>query len=320
MISAITKGISNKFMTHINVINNVQENSKYISHRLHRLEEGFRAVSKAYDEHIFDKNSFTNIVRLNDNISYRLFAALAQYNTFIRGLEIAETEILSTQQFAESSGITYGSQTFAERENEIKLSSYYDNIIFNLVSAFDYTAQLASYCLYKNADRTFDWDKLVKKLKTDQKMKNLQIAKVFDLVNKEFVQVLIDYRSRLIHRKRDKHRLTYKINKETNRCKVMIITSDLATKQLKNFLYANKRDYTNTFCSLNYTISVVLRNSLDKMEDVLDSLYKTILENSGWPHSAYNELSDTIFIHHNEETGMGEPVSKKMWRDFKSKK
>lgn len=305
-------------MPELIIVQDVVGNAEVIFNRINLLEKGFRAVAVAYDEHIHDKESFKNINRLRDSIGYRLFATREQYMIFTVGIRRAESEISQMVLEMKDKNITPGSQTFVEQNNETQLSSYFDNIIFNLVSAFDYFGHLCSYCLYKRTERTYDWDKLVKKTKSDKKFQKLNITRTLDQVNRDVVQRLIDYRSRLIHRTRDRHKLIFQYDEVAVKARVNLITSSLATKSLKKLLFTNYKSKNSPLCSLNYTISQTIHSSLDSMELALDSLYEMILENSDWPHSAYAEPKDIFFFNKNSETNLGEPTSKKLWSAFKA--
>ena len=183
-------------MPTVKIVTDIRENANHIFNQVERLEKGFRAIAVGYNEHIDDENSFDNINILRDSIGYRLFAAREQYIIYTSGILKAEKEILEMVIQNKKNGITPGSQTFIEINNELNLSSYFDNIIFNLCSALDYQAHLVSYCLYKNKDRTFAWDKLVKKATADTKLKSLEIIKTMDDINRNVVQGLYDCKKR----------------------------------------------------------------------------------------------------------------------------
>ncbi|MCK0133217.1 hypothetical protein [Arenibacter sp. S6351L] len=302
--------------TNIKTIKNVLDNAEQIFRGIERLEKGFRAISVAYDEHSDDKHSFKNIGHLQSNITYRLYSAREQYMIYIGGIKRAEQEILEMHKQNKEKGIQIGSQSYTEFINELNLSSYFDNILFNICSSFDYLSHIVSYVLYKNKDRTFDWDKLIKKLHSDDRFQKLEISNDLEKVNRSFVFKLQKYRSRLIHTTRDKHQLHYKIDDKMENCQLLLITSKTTINHLKSILVdKNSSETIDEYC-LNYTISKIVYETLYNMEFLLDSMYNMIVVNSDWPNTLQIKKNFYI-VNLNPKNGKSEPVSKKLWNEFK---
>jgi hypothetical protein len=90
---------------------------------------------------------------------------------------------------------------------ELELSSVFDSIIFQLSSVFDYMSHTLCYICKTNKSDTLYWTKLASSVRDkNNEFSKLDIAKVIDSMDREFIGKLYDYRSRLLHNKRDQHR------------------------------------------------------------------------------------------------------------------
>lgn len=308
-------------MTNILDIEKNKRNDDYklIHESIERAEQGIRAISIMYDEHSSDENSQENIFWQKNNIYYKLLSIRFQYKIFLEQLYHAEKQLLEIFKSDPNSfdGFMQGNPYFEKVEAE--LASIFDNIIFNAVSIFDYLSHDICYICKANKQKTDYWSKLAKYANgKNNEIANLQIAPLICLVNSEFVGKLYDYRSRLIHRKRDIHKFTAKINFNPVDLNVNIFVSDeFISKQYLKIIRDEHPEFDNI--SLTYTSSWVIKRTLSEIERILEGLVFEIKSNSNFLNNLNKKKNGNGFI-----TGLINPITKKfinisdiMWWQYK---
>lgn len=286
---------------------------------LARLELGLRAVSIMYDEYSSDLKSKDNIFTLKENIDYRLASALQMYKLLLQ--EHFKGEKYLADQTKDNrfklDGFIMGNPHFEMIEKQI--SPLFDSIVFNLVSAFDYLSHIISYICQTNKQKTFYWTQLAKAARGQNNDISKSLVKhKIDIVDRSFVVGLYDYRSRLIHEKRDQPQFTEKHTIPNNHHHIALLISNTAKSYFKNIYKGQDKNNTIT---LTYLSSWLITQTFENIELLLDGLVDEIRNNSNYfenlhGHKGANSL---ILMQFDELTKTGQPLSENFWRKFKSK-
>lgn len=162
-----------------------------------KIEQEFRnMLIKMVINVVLDKTGHLNsshfskeIFRLRDNVIYRLSSLTWHVH-----------KLLSNHAYYESQ--------YQEKPKEFsvdyaKHSTFFvfDDLIFNLISLYDYYANLIAYFLIGQGKQTIGWNSLAKSANgKDNKFSSLPIAKEVWKHDHEWVNSIQDFRSKLIHR------------------------------------------------------------------------------------------------------------------------
>lgn len=286
----------------------------------YRTELGIRAIGIMYHDHSKDQKSYENVFRLKDNIEYRLFSATHQYLVFLRELGLAEKYLqelyTKNPSFIIPGTFPVGNPYF--EKVELELSSIFDSIIFHLSSVFDYLSHALCYIYFSNKENTLYWTKLAKKVRGDLKDKFLFCARL-DEIDRRFVGHLYDYRSRLLHNKRDHHKFVSSMKLHDLSFRLKIVCSNTA---MKEFALISNVNTGNLEVTLTFMASWLIKNSFTEIENILDSV-KLDLENDShfYTNLTSNKKKHGLNLAYlNPETNIAEPVSSVMWKKYKDEK
>ena len=283
-----------------------------------RAEQGVRAICVMYDDHSSDKNSREKIFLLKDNVHYRLFSLKHQYLIFLRELSFAENYLQELDQKDPNllNSIIYKNPYFEQIDLEI--SSVFDNIIFQLVSVYDYLSHLICYICKTDKSKTVYWTKLAKLVHgKDNEFTNLNIRKVIAELDNKIVGRLYDYRSRLIHNKRDQH--TFNVSQKFIDLKfsLKIRASDLALKHFKTI----REEYPNGEITLAFLASWLIKRCFIDIEMILDALRVEIINTSQLHQNLMNpKRNGFMFVSVDPKTKFAKPVSDGLWEQYKEMK
>lgn len=298
-----------------------KEDYNLIHDKIERTELGIRAISIMYHEHSSDKNSWDNIFWQKENIYYKLSSIRFQYKIFLEQLFQSEHYLLEVYKKDPNylNGFVLKNPYFDKIETE--LAAIFDNIIFNSVSIFDYLSHDICYICKANKEKTDYWSTLVKSANgRGNEISRLQIAPLIKLVESSFVKKLNDYRSRLIHRKRDKHKFTAKLKLDPTDLNIKVIVSDelLSKKYLKIIKSEQKEDVRFT---LTYVVSWIINRTLFEIERILEGLFFQIKSDSYLIENLRKKKTGNGLI-----SGYPNPITKRlintsdvMWWKYKEK-
>lgn len=295
-----------------------EEDYKEILSEAFRTEIGVRAIGLIYHDHSDDQNSYKNVFRLKDNIEYRLFSATHQYLVFLRELDIAENFLQKLRkgnpQFVQS--FPFGNPYFERVERE--LSSIFDSIVFHLSSVFDYLSHALCYMYFTNKEKTLYWTKLAKKVRNDFKSK-YEFCQVLDDIDKEFVGRLYDYRSRLLHNRRDRHQFGGYYNPSSSIFRLRITCSEAALGHFRPVL--NNRESDEQKITLTYLSSWLIRRVFSDIERLLEAVKLDLESNSNFYVNLATPKNDNSLnlVSMNYRTNSVEPMSKVIWHEYKKK-
>jgi hypothetical protein len=295
-----------------------QKNYEASAALLERLELGLRAVSIMYDEYSADLKSKENIFKLKENIDYRLSSALHMYRLLLQ--EHITSENYLAQQTMDNPLIfqryIWGNPHFERIERDI--STIFDGIIFNLVSAFDYLSHIICYICQTNKQQTFYWTRLAKAArgKNNDISKSLVKDKI-DQVDRRFVIGLYDYRSRLIHEKRDQAKFTAQHDIVNNRHRIRVLISDSAKGFFKEIYEGQNKEDEFTLIYLSFWL---IKQTSENFELLLDGLVDEIKSKSNYFHNlrGHKGQNSLILLNYDEATKSAQAVSEVFWDQFKN--
>ena len=302
-------------------IENREKDYNEIYSETFRAEVGIRAIGLIYHDHSNDQNSEENVFRLKDNIEYRLFSASHQYLLLLKELGAAELYLQNiynkNPHFINPNTFPFGNRYFDKVERE--LSSIFDSIIFHLSSVFDYLSHAICYMYFNNKENTLYWTKLSKKVRGDLKGK-FQFCKVLDEVDRKFVGRLYDYRSRLLHNKRDKHNFSSNMNLDDLSFQLKIAASKEVLKHFK--MVEENKSSEKQEITLAYLSSWLIKQSFYEIEIILDAIKIDLENNSRFQQNLMKPKGNNGFmlITMNPETRFAEPMSNGIWMEYKNKK
>lgn len=293
-----------------------QKEFDWIHAEIQKLDKGLRAVCIMYDEHSNDKNSKENIHRLRESINYRLEAAKYQYKLLLQEHFRIEAQFAKATEkdFNAIRNIFMGNPYFHYAEME--MSSIFDSIIFHLSSVFDYLSHIICYiCKKKDKANTVYWTKLAKAARgKENELNAIPIAGIIDRVDREFVAHLYDYRSRLLHNKRDQHEFDGKQSRD-NRHWIHIHVSQTAVGHFKII----KQLYPDSSFSLTYFSSWLVKHSTKVIGELFTQLVIEIKKDSYWGNNLYRPKEGDnalIMVSVDPVTNVARPVSDSMWEEY----
>jgi hypothetical protein len=226
----LTKKLNKKIIN----IEDRQADYQEINKKSWRTEHGIRSICVMYDDHSSDKNSNENIFILKENVHYRVFSLVHQYVIFLRELSYAERYLqeLHRKEPRLFNAFPMGNPHFEKVELEI--SSVFDNIVFQLSSVFDYISHLICYICKKDKSKTLYWTKLAASANgKNNEFSELEIRKTIAELNNSFIGRLYDYRSRLLHNKKDQHIFNSSVKIKDFNFDLKILASDFSIKHFK---------------------------------------------------------------------------------------
>ena len=281
-----------------------------------RAEHGIRSICVMYDEHSSDKNSKENIFILKENVHYRVFSLVHQYYIFLTQLDFHEENLQQIYQKNPHfvTAFPLGNPYFTDVD--LEMSSVFDNVIFQISSVYDYLSHLICYICKTNKSDSLYWTKLAKAASgQNNDFSNLEIRKTISELNKDFVARLYDYRSRLLHNKKDEHVFNGNMKLHDFNFDLKILASDTAIRHFKGI----RKIYPNEKITLSFLTSWIIRKTFIDIERVLDALREEIMSKSNFYNNLKIPKSETglMFFHLDPLTNIGTPSSDGLWKKYK---
>lgn len=296
-----------------------KEDYKQIKSLVWNAETGVRAIWLLYDDHSTDKNSKEKVLTLKENIHYRLFATTHQYLLLLRELNLAEQHLheMHIKDPKLFNAFPLGNPHFDAIEVEI--SSIFDNIIFQLSSVFDYLSHMICYISQTNKVKTGYWTKLAKICRDKNSDFNGEsVRRIIDFEDRFFIGRLYDYRSRLLHNRRDKHIFTTTVgfsNKKAFDFNIKIMSSDESQKHFKII----KETIGEKSPTVLYMASYLIKKTFQAIENILTEVQLEIVNNSNFLGNLQKPKDDKGFmlVIADPKTGIPKPVSNVIWLEYK---
>ena len=119
------------------------------------------------------------------------------------------------------------------------------------------------------------------------------------------------HRSRLIHERSDIHPISLNISMKSGKSNIKFYARKELTKNFSD-LRKKSKDFNIT---ISYVANWLIDTTIYSIIDILLALSNDIENMSTFPHHVAN--TDIFMIYMNPETGVGEPISKRMWEEVK---
>ena len=278
-----------------------------------RIEKGVRAICIMYHEHSLDKDSKINVTVFQDSIKYRLLSIAHQYLTFYRELINCEKFLLDTQK---SGHIVFNEFPFENSTLgtiQMQISSNFDNIIFHVSSVFDYMANLISYTCNTNKDKPYYWSELIKKINKKEIVLSDDIKQLLLTIHSTFIDGFYNYRSILLHRKKDNHGFMASLDPNNVTFNVKVFASEHALLYFEQI----KAQFPKRNITLAYLSSWLIKESFVNLELLLDTLRLEILRESNFAENLHKHKAPGYMIVFADQNKGVLPVSEMLWSDFK---
>lgn len=272
-----------------------------------------------YDDHSSDKNSKENIFVLKDNVHYRIFSLVHQYLVFLRELKAAENYLQHLHKKDPHLFNAFPMENPYFDKIELEISSVFDNLVFQLSSVFDYLSHLICYICKKDKSKTLYWTKLAASAYgQNNEFSDLEIRKIITDLDGSFVGRLYDYRSRLLHNKKDKHTFTTNVKLANFNFDVKVLASEASLKHFKGI----REDFADGDITLTFLSSWLIKKSFIDLEKILDALRIEIIRNSAFHFNLRNPKQENGFIvvSVDPQTNAAKPVSDALWEEYRNKK
>lgn len=283
--------------------------------RLEKLRDGFYALSLDYGYHIENTSGGNHkIFELRDNVVYRLFSSLFHWQLLLKQHYIIEQNLneIYKKDPSRFSNLIYPKKNPDFEYSEKEVTAIFDSIVFHLSSIFDYMSILINFICLKDKDQTPKWKVVSKSARPNSgnEFNKKDIAKVIDRIDREFTIKLYDYRSDLIHRRRDINEYSFETMVDTGQFNVRFICSDRIRKTFKSFGEINC-DYTVSYFSM-----WLINKMADTISDILIALKNEIEQNSKFPFHTYKEPSKPFIVYVDPKTNVAKSPSIIYWQKF----
>lgn len=299
-------------------IENRQEDYQLIDKQSWRTEHGIRTICVMYDEHSSDKNSKENIFIFKDNVHYRVFSLKHQYLVFLRELSYAENHLQALHQKDPKLLFAFPLGNPHFEKVELEISSLFDSLIIQISSVFDYLSHLTCYICKNDKSKTLYWTKLASSAYgKNNEISELNISSIIQEIDNRFMKKLYNYRSRLLHTKKDEHIFNTSIGLNNLDFNLKILASDISLKHFK----AIKKEYPESDITLTFLASWLIKQTFIEIEYLLDALREEIQKNSHY-HKNLQKPKDAnglIFMMVDRKSNTGRPISDSLWEQYKNK-
>jgi hypothetical protein len=296
-------------------IDDRQKTFQLIAKGIELLNEGFRALYADYMHHIDVKTGKDEILKMKENIDFRLFSSQFHLELLLRQHFAIENRIQDIYQKDPSKVLNevYPSHPlFDHCEREV--TSIFDSIVFHLASVYDYLSAIVNFICNKKDKSITKWSQLTKSCRDKgNTYANKKIATIIVSENDTFVDKLYKYRSRVIHEKSDIHPISFSLKFASGKTDVKFITTESITKSFK-FLKEKASTHNVT---VSYTSDWLIHETVNSILKILFGLKEEMELMSTFPNHIGG--SDLIMLYNDPETGFAGPVSKPMWADLKNK-
>lgn len=135
---------------------------------------------------------------LRDSIFYRFEGVLFHLDLMLKEHNHIKLDI--SQNFPKA-GMNHHESILKSKE---RIHFLFDDIVFNIISFFDYTANLIAFLYIGKHSIKKNWNKIARAMMDDNNsLSKTKLSKVIALNHKTWITQLYDYRSDIIHKRRD---------------------------------------------------------------------------------------------------------------------
>lgn len=281
-------------------------------------EAGLRAIWLMYDDHTLDRKSKESVMPLKYNTEYRIFSCIHQYFLMIRTMNHAELELQKLHQDDPKLFNSFPRGNPYYDRAELEVSSTFDGVIFQLSSLFDYLSHMICAISKKNKSQSLYWTKIAKASRDEKSdLIGEMVRRIIDKCDREFVGKLYDYRSRLLHHRRDKHQFSTNIifnDKESFKFDLKIFPSRYLMKKFKNYAHRFK----NGKPTLIYMTSFLIRESFQVIYTILTEIKVELQKNSKFYDNLQSPKAKNglMFIIADPKARIAKPISDGIWNEY----
>ncbi len=153
-------------------------------------------------------------------------------------------------------------------------------------------------------------------IRKQQRISNLEIKNTITELDNKFVGRLYDYRSRLLHNKKDQHIFNGSVKLNDFNFDLKILASETAIKHFK----AIREEFPNEKITLTFLSSWLIKRSFIDIEKILDALREEILKTSTFHLNLRTPKQENGFmiISVDPKTNFAKPVSDGLWEQYKN--
>ena len=292
-------------------IDDRNEMFRKISDGIKSLNKAFRALNADYSYHLeptFGKDH--RILRMREDIDFRLFSSQFHLELLLRQHYFAEERI--SEEYKKNpkkvlAKVYPSHPLFDYCEKEV--TAIFESIVFHLASVYDFVSTIISFICNNKNESISKWSNLQRACRQKESLKNKDISKIILDEHNKFVNPLYKYRSGLIHDKTDLHPIELNLKLGTGKADVRFFINSNLTK---NFFELKKLSKAKNI-TISYTSSWLIDKTIDSLIRILFGVKNEIEKSSSFPNHVSD--SDIVMIYRDPVTGIGEPVSKRMWKE-----
>lgn len=257
-------------------IDDINKNFDFLRNEINLISSrmgdlGLEYVNKISGQFISLNNDL--FFRLRNSIQYRLGAILLHF-TLLLDIQMNFQERIDEDPFNQEESIKW---MILGAEQQYAL---FDSIVFHIISLFDYLGNLIDYILGGKSQSRLKWNGVIH-LSYDNKssLSKLPIKNVLQKLHSDFINILYNHRSDLIHYKMDFGDSSYSIDLNKGKAKLRIEAPHRFTKNFKEL----KKIAQENKISINYAIDWLIRKSIEATKEIINSIFTTMEENRKVP-------------------------------------
>ena len=287
-----------------------------ISNGITALNKAFRALNADYSYHLestFGKDH--RILKMREDIDFRLFSSQFHLELLLRQHYFAEQRI--TEEYKKNpkkvlAKVYPSHPLFDHCEKEV--TAIFESIIFHLASVYDFVSTIVSFICDNKNESISKWSNLHTACRQKESFTSKNISKIIVDEHNKFVNQLYKYRSGLIHDKTDLHPIELNLNLNSGKADVKFFINSNLTK---NFSELRKASKTKGI-TISYGSSWLIEKTIDSLIRILIGIRDDIEGGSKFRNHVAD--SDIVIMYRDPKTGIGEPVSKRMWREVENER
>jgi len=296
-------------------IGNRNEEFARLSERMARLDEAFRMILSDFSHHIeviFFKQEKSDLLNIKADVEYRLFAAQFHLRLLLQHHHDIEEEVqrIYSKDAKQILQEVYPSHPLFDRHQN-EANAIFDSIVFHLASIFDYFSAMINFICKKKDRSITKWSNLARACRhPDNAYYALPVGEEIRNQDREFVQKLYEYRSRLIHEKSYVNPIRLTIDVMSGKTQVRF---EAASSLCKKFPSLEKKSVDNEITAA-FAAKFLMEETITSIVKLLFRLKAHMESHSTYPnHIAGHEI---IMLYSEPGTGRAYPMSKPYWEEL----
>ena len=232
---------------------------------------GLEYVNKMSGQFKSPKNDV--FFKLRNSIQYRLGAILFHF-TLLLDIQKRFQHRIDRDPFNNEESIKWmilgGEQQYA----------LFDSIVFHIISLFDYLGNLIDYILCGKSQSRLKWNGVIKlSYDNNSSLSKISIKNIIQKWHSNFIDVLYNHRSDLIHYKMDFGSSSYTIDLGKGKANLRI---EAPHRFMTNFKELKKISEDNKV-GINYAVNWLIKKSTVATTEIINSIFLEMEENRKVP-------------------------------------